>query len=612
MEYLALKTVATNHAAVNEPWDCDAEATTTTTASTFAHYQDVLEMKSRTALPPLRDAHDVLIQVAYSDVNAMDLQTWHATLRALQRADVRLYKQGDGDSEILGGAGHGGTGTVLAVGDAAPRQWVGKAVCFLTTARRQPSFATHVVVDARCVASLPSVQMLREAATIPVAGCTAYQALASVGLARHALRVATTQATPKDQCGDPTTKTTLAQVGGTTSSSSLDTTNAPSSLLVVGGSGGVGSWILTLVKAWHPHVVVTTTASTTAHQTWCQETLGARGVCTHDAADLQRTCTNGVDTVIWCGTQPPMAKQWQVLCDVVNSYGTICFVTQPSSNNTLNLALCWHKSVKVTIVNVLHSIETNFRHIQPSQQLQVLLELLASQRIHAPISPWQQGDPKQCRIQEKFKSILADHSVLHYLSQRNSKNEPDCHYAGNLVLCINAGVHVLLVDVKTASLVSMSRNECIQQKVIPTVATTAASNGRSGDVVWKDAAKGSEREKLVKILKDHPTLGILTALERKQIVEDIGLQEAENVKNLWGVSLKKRQRNKEGEEVIFIDPLTETLVELVRDDVLARKVFTVRQNDSNQQEVIEENVTGAEERDELIQKIRKVLRLLGE
>ena len=54
-----------------------------------------------------------------------------------------------------------------------------------------------------------------------------------------------------------------------------------------------------------------------------------------------------------------------------------------------------------------------------------------------------------------------------------------------------------------------------------------------------------------------------------------------------------------------------TSIELGRDDVIQRKIFTIARND-NQQEIIEENVSDAEERDKLIQKIRKLLRLLGD
>lgn len=405
-------------------------------------------------------------------------------------------------------------------------------------------------------------------------------------------------------------------------------TTTPKSLLVVGGSGGVGSWILTLTQAWHgdANVKITATASTKEHQGWCRDTLGAHATCTHHAADVAATIgpAAGVDAIILCGTVPPSETLWNVLCNVVRDHGTICFVTPPPSN--LDLRPCWNKSVTVTTVNVWPSSTAKANNSrQPAQEIQEILRLLASQRIQAPLSPWLQGNGKERYIQDNFKTILKEKSVLHFLSQRNNCNQPDYHYCGKLVLCMNAGINVvILVDVKTASMVTVNRHDCIQQSILATLSTNINRNNKNNNnnnerrsttphdkVLWKDAAKGSERERLVKLLKEHPRLGMLTAQERKQVVEDIGLQEAENVKNLWGVSLKKRQRNKQGEEVIFVDPLTETLVELARDEIISRKLMTVGQ-DTNQQEIIQENVTDPDEREELIEKIRKVLRLVGE
>jgi hypothetical protein len=42
-------------------------------------------------------------------------------------------------------------------------------------------------------------------------------------------------------------------------------------------------------------------------------------------------------------------------------------------------------------------------------------------------------------------------------------------------------------------------------------------------------------------------------------VEDYDVQEAEAVKNKWGVSLKKTAKNKRGDEFIFVDLKTESV-----------------------------------------------------
>ena len=66
-----------------------------------------------------------------------------------KQANVQLYQNSNDSSIIVNG-----TGTVLAVGDAAPRHWVHKVVCFVSSAK------AALVVDARCDALLPNQSLL--------------------------------------------------------------------------------------------------------------------------------------------------------------------------------------------------------------------------------------------------------------------------------------------------------------------------------------------------------------------------------------------------------------------------------------------------------------------
>jgi hypothetical protein len=66
-------------------------------------------------------------------------------------------------------------------------------------------------------------------------------------------------------------------------------------------------------------------------------------------------------------------------------------------------------------------------------------------------------------------------------------------------------------------------------------------------------------------MKDSPSLGVATqVVVQKLDIEDITLEEAEKVKSMWGVNLKKREKNKKGEEFIFVDPKTGACGELSR------------------------------------------------
>jgi NADPH2:quinone reductase len=128
--------------------------------------------------------------------------------------------------------GFGGSGTVRETGKDAPVEWIGQRVCFIADPTRRGSYATHIVVDYRCVALVPSSGVsLRDAASIPVAGLTAFESLHKVGLAA------------------------VTNVDRESSSNVVE-----KSLLIIGGAGGVGSWTISLARAWYPKLKIIATA----------------------------------------------------------------------------------------------------------------------------------------------------------------------------------------------------------------------------------------------------------------------------------------------------------------------------------------------------------------
>jgi NADPH:quinone reductase-like Zn-dependent oxidoreductase len=555
-------------------------------------YKNVLEF---TNLPLLQcqKPFDVLIQVCYSDVNPVDLQKLAA--QKTRRADVVLYRtDGSGYPFITG---YGGTGIVVAVGEKGPRNLLGKEVCFLGDPSRPGSYATHVVTDGRCVVELPPKVSLRDAACVPVAGLTAYESLAQVGLASHVL------------LGSGEEEGTLSKVGSTTNDvAKLSTTATPSSLLIVGGSGGVGSWCILLARAFYPHLQIFATASHEDNQKWCQK-LGATKVLGHD--EIGRVFKGGpegsIDAII-CLTEPTPAL-FNTMAEVIKPYGNICLVVAGNSIKNLDLGFCFFKNVTVHTQTVFSSIRTDFKIIRPADELEVILSLLNSQQIQAPLSP--ALDDKE-KLSEKFKQILEDNGILHRLAA-DGRTTPKC---GKLVICINSGRNLILVDIKTASLISMQYQDCIEQKIVTPVeqeGSNGANNAGGNKQNWKESVKGGERDSLMKLLKDHPTLGILPA-QFKKITDDyhdVTLQESENVKKLWGVSLKKRETNKKGEELLFVDPRTDEMGELSRNDAIEKKILTIRKDDDGN-EIVLENIQEESDRDDIIHMIRKSLKLLGD
>jgi hypothetical protein len=94
---------------------------------------------------------------------------------------------------------------------------------------------------------------------------------------------------------------------------------------------------------------------------------------------------------------------------------------------------------------------------------------------------------------------------------------------------------------------------------------------------FMESSKESElRDNIKKAMMGSPRLGFATqVVVEKNEVDDYDLQEAENVKAKWGVHLKKRAKNKKGEEFIFVDPKTGACGELLRQKYIDMKFITV-------------------------------------
>jgi hypothetical protein len=106
-------------------------------------------------------------------------------------------------------------------------------------------------------------------------------------------------------------------------------------------------------------------------------------------------------------------------------------------------------------------------------------------------------------------------------------------------------------------------------------------------------------------MKESPSLGVATqVVVEKGEIDDYELAEAENVKNKWGVNLKKRESNKMGEEFIFVDRKTGATGELSRKKYVGMKFITPVT--SGKVETLEEWEKDSMMYEEYIQDIRKV------
>ncbi|KAL3896657.1 MAG: hypothetical protein SGARI_007117 [Bacillariaceae sp.] len=254
------------------------------------------------------------------------------------------------------------------------------------------SYATHVVVNENCVAALKVTETssqddtpldFQSAACIPVAGLTAYESLVKCGIEKK------------------------------------------KSLLVVGGSGGVGSWTIVLAKHMTPNLHITATASTKEQQEWCKS-LGASKAIPHDEIEqhLDGGREGSVDAII-CLTEPT-PELFASLSNAIKPYGTICLVVAGKSIESLNMGFCFFKCVNVVTETVFSSIRTGYSHIHPGEEMNQIIHWIVKAGLKVPISP----KLVDGRISDKFSDALKEGGVLKAMSQPHGK-------MGNLVMNIH-------------------------------------------------------------------------------------------------------------------------------------------------------------------------------
>lgn len=186
------------------------------------HLEDLQEVEVPVPSP---GADDVLVEVAGSSVNPVD---WK-----LIKSD---YAKAWSYPHVFG---RDCSGTVVSVGSNVHRLKVGDAV-WADSAHPEGCFAEYVVLAESITALAPTTLPLAESAVLPLVALTAKQALNFGGLP-----------------------------GG-----------VKDTIVVLGGSGGVGHVALQLARAWAPNATIYTTCGT-RNQEFCAENGGTNVIDYH-------------------------------------------------------------------------------------------------------------------------------------------------------------------------------------------------------------------------------------------------------------------------------------------------------------------------------------------
>jgi len=128
---------------------------------------------------------------------------------------------------------------------------------------------------------------------------------------------------------------------------------------------------------------------------------------------------------------------------------------------------------------------------------------------------------------------------------------------------------IVFVDVKYGTLFGVDRDEVIELGIL--------TPDQGNDLEFKEAEESpAGKEKLRKAMLDSPNLGIKPQIVVEKLeITDYDLEEAEQVKSKWGVQLKKTEKNKRGEELIYVDIKTGAFGIVDRQAAMEKDFITV-------------------------------------
>jgi len=202
--------------------------------------------------------------------------------------------------------GYDAVGIVEAMGNDVTGFKTGDRVWYAGDANRAGSYASHQCVDHRITSFAPQSVAPESAASLPLTSLTAWEMLF-------------------DRLNVPVDET-------------------PSSLLIIGGAGGVGSVTAQLARKLTGMRVIAT-ASRPETEKWCRK-MGAHDVVNHRdlVADMQKA---GYETADFIVQYADTAQHWDAMCELVSPQGKIGTIVETDEKLDISAlqgksaALCW-------------------------------------------------------------------------------------------------------------------------------------------------------------------------------------------------------------------------------------------------------------------------------
>ena len=244
---------------------------------------------------PSPKARDVLIQIKAAGINPID---------------VKLSKGGKTPGLVLG---FDVCGIVHEVGSEVVKFKKGDPVYYAGAVNRPGGFAEFQLVDERIVGNQPSSLSSSQTASLPLAAITCWEALFEKMLI-----------SPK-----------FLDISDLNKNSIPDQEGSESTILIIGGAGGVGSLAIQLAK----RIAGLRVIATASRQTSVQQCLdmGATSVINHHASlqtQLKELNIKWVDYVL-CLTDP--APLFSQISEVIAPLGRVCSLVESSTDLPMNM-----------------------------------------------------------------------------------------------------------------------------------------------------------------------------------------------------------------------------------------------------------------------------------
>jgi len=258
---------------------------------------------------PSPEGHDILVKVEAVGLNPVD------------------YKVRPGEGEAPKTLGYDAAGVVAGVGSEASIFQEGDLVYYAGDVTRPGSNAEYQLVDERIVGRRPTSLDAATSAALPLTALTAWESLFD--------RLHIDIDAPEK--------------------------NAGSSLLIIGGAGGVGSMAIQLAKL--AGLTVIATASRDESAAWCRK-LGADHIINHHGDMPAQLRGLGIEHVEYIANFNNIDSSWEAMGEMIAPQGGVVLITGHSTHLDMAgqfkskcVAVCWEFMFTRSMFNTADIIE---------------------------------------------------------------------------------------------------------------------------------------------------------------------------------------------------------------------------------------------------------------